>query len=96
MGIPDITYLLVTIRRLKFGKRQTIEIHCDLVRVTEKGLFATKWSEPVSAFKGVLLRKIQRGGGKYSFWVHAVELVHPDKDKTLLLAIEGTTGEEGG
>jgi hypothetical protein len=94
MGIPDFSYLPVTIRRLKFGKRQTIEIQRDLVRVTEKGLFATKWSEPVSAFKGVLVREIMVGGGRYSspHVCHLIELVHPDKDKTLLLY--KTTREE--
>ncbi|MFX0201335.1 MAG: hypothetical protein ACFFCW_34910 [Candidatus Hodarchaeota archaeon] len=85
MGIPDFSHLPVTIRRLKLGKRQSIEIHRDLVRVTEKGLFATKWNEPVSAFKGVLLRQIVGGGGQYAHVAHLVELVHPDKDKTLRL-----------
>ncbi len=86
MGIPDFSHLPVTIRRLKFGKRQTIEIHRDLVRVTEKGLFTTNWNEPVSAFIGVLPRKIIALGGEQSpDFLHLVELVHPDKDKNLLL-----------
>ena len=57
MAIPDFSRLPVTIHRWKLGKRQTIEISRDLVRVTEKGLHASKWDEPVSAFKGILRRR---------------------------------------
>lgn len=88
MKIPDFSHLPVTVRRWKLGKRQTIEIHRDLVRVTEKGLFATKWDEPVSAFEGVLRRKdTQITGGEHVSMVtyYLVELVHPDTKKTLRL-----------
>ena len=84
--MPDFSRLPVTIRRRKLGKRQTIEIHRDFVKVTEKGLFATNWEEPVAAFEGVLRRRDRepRRGGRYAP-VHLVELVHPNTTKTLRL-----------
>lgn len=94
MAIPDFSRLPVTIHRWKLGKRQTIEISRDLVRVTEKGLHASKWDEPVSAFKGILRRRdeeTQSGpaamgfGGGIKVTVHLVELVHPDRRKTIRL-----------
>lgn len=89
MQIPDFSHLPVTIRRWKLPKRQTIEIHRGVTRVTEKGLFGTKWNEPISAFKGVLRRKDARSQptmeGGCPVTCHLVELVHPHKDKTLLV-----------
>ena len=96
--VPDFSHLPVTIRRWKLGKRQTIEIHRDFVRFTERGLFARNWEEPLSAFEGVLCRTATeaRGGGvEVTIWVpvHLVELVHPDTKKTLRLY--KTNEEEG-
>jgi hypothetical protein len=86
MAIPDFSRLPVTIRRWKFGKRRTIEISRDLVKVRETGLFASKWTEPVSAFKGILRRAKEEDRGEGGVvMVHFVELVHPDRKKTIRL-----------
>ncbi len=100
MAIPDFSRLPVTIQRWKLGKRQTIEISRDLVRVTEKGLYASNWDEPVSAFKGILRRTDEETragggpeGGSMKVTVHLVELVHPDRRKTIRL-YEADTEED--
>ena len=87
MRIPDFSNLPVTISRWKFGKRQTIKVYSDIVSVTEMGLFtANWWEEPLSGFKGVLHRRhIETGGGEmpHVITLHLLELVHPNKKKTL-------------
>ncbi len=85
--MPDFSHLPVTIRRWKIGKRQTIEIDRDFVRVTEKGLAAANWAVSTSAFKGVLRRTDAEtpGGWAREVTVHLVELAHPDPTKTLRL-----------
>jgi Tfp pilus assembly protein PilF len=82
--LPDFSNLPVKISRWKLGKKQTIEISRDLITVTEKGLFANNWSEPVSTFTGTLREKYTvRHGDSGSKTYHKVELVHPDEDKAV-------------
>lgn len=96
---PDFSRLPVTIHSWKLAKRQTIKISHDFVRVTEKGLNASKWEEPVSAFRGILRRTDeetqgvgpQGEGGKVT--VHLVELDHPDRRKTIRL-YKSESGED--
>jgi len=92
MDKPDFSYLPVIINRGKLFKRQTIEISRELVRVTGKGSFAAQWDEPVSAFKGILRRTdedtsigMPEYGGGMKVTIFLVELVHPDRRKTILL-----------
>ncbi len=88
-NIPDFSHLPVTIRRWKFAKRQSIEIDRDFVKVTEKGLDAVNWDEPVLAFTGVVLRR--DSGFVWSQYpgppAFRVMLVHPDPSKTVLLHV---------
>ena len=92
-GKPDFAHLPVTIRRWKGFKRQRIEIHRDLVTVTERAVFGEKkWAEPVSAYKGVLLRTSIGPGGYYegipifsNVRYYRLELAHLEHEKTLLL-----------
>ena len=85
--IPDFSHLPVTIRRWKFVKRQTIEIERGLVRVTEKGLGATKWEEPLSRFRCIRLRtKFSLGGeAGHGGTYYRIELEHPVPRKTVML-----------
>ena len=101
MRKPDFTHLPVTIRRWKGLRMEKIEIHRDQITVTERGLFGkTKWTESVSAFRGLLRRTdlaIGVGGGVMAptaseYTNHLLELVHPEKEKTVLLFV--TTKEE--
>ena len=87
--MPDFSHLPVSISRWKLGKHRIIKVHPDFVKVTEQGLNARNWEEPVSAFEGVLRRRDTetRGSGQHSYTVtvHLVELIHPDEKKTLRL-----------
>ncbi len=96
--IPDFSHLPVTIRRWKFTKRQSIEIDRDFVKVTEKGLFATNWKEPLSAFLGVVGGTVQEsrvacGPEGRTITVHVLNLVHPDRTKNVRLYKAGEDEE---
>ncbi len=90
-GRPDFARLPVTIRRWKGLKREKIEIHRELVTVTERGVFGEKkWTEPMATFEGVLCRMITQIGGDESgahslYNIHLLELIHPEQEKTVLL-----------
>jgi hypothetical protein len=81
---PNFSRIPVTFRRRRWhlGRLQTIEIDRDRVRVRKKGLFATDWEEPLSAFTGVVRRTRMR---IFMGLLHLVELVHPDRGKSLRL-----------
>ena len=66
--------------------RKAIAIDHDSVQVRERGLRKqTDWSEPLSAYRGILRRTRQVSRNKRRYTLYLVDLVHPDKGRTINL-----------
>jgi hypothetical protein len=75
----------------KLGRSQTITIDDGLVTVTTKGLVGTaSWSAPISSFLGLAhhIRATVSGAR------HEIVLVHPARDRSLLLEMSNRISKE--
>ena len=83
----DFSHFPVTFQRFRWFTFDLIKIDRHLVVVLSKRSFEhdwqPKWSEPVTAFNGVLLSKFE--GNEGDFPGYLLQMVHPDPKKTLTL-----------
>jgi hypothetical protein len=86
------TYIVIHIGVLamrSYVTNDTILLFDDHVEFTAWSLFGkTKWSAPLSEYQGVQTRELPAGDPSNDKPYQIIELVHPDKNRTLPLYLE--------
>ena len=74
----------------KLGRRQTVIIHSDLVRVWERAAFSqSAWSAPLHTYRGLAHHVRATLSGTR----HELILVHPDPARSILLRLSPAIGQ---
>jgi len=96
--LPLLLFTAVGLALFLFGLNQffyeeRVVLSRKEIRFTRKSLFGTRtWCEPTRSFQGILRRTVRRSRSHSRYTVYLLELVHPDKDKTVTI-YRSTSGE---